>query len=51
MDRRKVIYVALPSEMVEKIDRLRKTEHGEIPRAEFIEMLLKKALEEVKTVE
>jgi len=44
---KKAIYISLPEEMLVKIDRLRKTPKGEIPRAEFIENLLAKALEEV----
>jgi metal-responsive CopG/Arc/MetJ family transcriptional regulator len=45
MDRRKRIYIAIPEEMLEVIDRMRQTPKGEIDRSEFIVALLKEALE------
>jgi metal-responsive CopG/Arc/MetJ family transcriptional regulator len=45
MDGKKVVYIRLDEDLVNKIDELRKTEYGEIDRSEFISRLLKKALE------
>jgi len=45
MDGKRVVYIRLEEELVNKIDELRKTEYGEIDRSEFISRLLKKALE------
>jgi metal-responsive CopG/Arc/MetJ family transcriptional regulator len=41
----KVIYIRLPAELVDKIDRLRQTSKGKLTRQEFLENLIKKALE------
>jgi len=41
----KVIYVRLPTELVDKIDRLRQTPRGTLTRQEFLENLIKKAIE------
>lgn len=41
----KVIYVRLPTELVNKIDRLRQTPRGTLTRQEFLETLIRKALE------
>jgi metal-responsive CopG/Arc/MetJ family transcriptional regulator len=41
----KVIYVRLPTELVDKIDRLRQTPRGTLTRQEFLENLIRKALE------
>jgi len=45
MDGKRVVYIRLEEDLVNKIDELRKTEYGEIDRSEFISRLLKKALE------
>jgi metal-responsive CopG/Arc/MetJ family transcriptional regulator len=45
LDRRKRIYIAIPEDMLEVIDKMRQTPKGEIDRSEFIVALLKEALE------
>jgi metal-responsive CopG/Arc/MetJ family transcriptional regulator len=45
MDGKKVVYIRLEEDLVNKIDELRRTEYGEIDRSEFIARLLRKALE------
>jgi metal-responsive CopG/Arc/MetJ family transcriptional regulator len=45
VDSKKVVYIRLDEDLVNKIDTLRKTEYGEIDRSEFIARILKKALE------
>jgi metal-responsive CopG/Arc/MetJ family transcriptional regulator len=46
----KIIYVKLDEELIEKIDQLRKTPKGEIPRAEFLENLIRKAISELEVL-
>jgi len=49
MDGKRVVYIRLDEDLVNKIDELINTAYGEIDRSEFIARLLKKALElEVK---
>ncbi|MEM4167682.1 MAG: hypothetical protein QXW98_04505 [Candidatus Caldarchaeum sp.] len=44
MARRTAIYVKLDEEVLEMIDKLRRTEFGVIDRSEYISRLLRKAL-------
>jgi metal-responsive CopG/Arc/MetJ family transcriptional regulator len=45
------IYIKLDEELVEEIDRLRRTEVGEIDRSDYIASILKKHIEAVKNVQ
>jgi Ribbon-helix-helix protein, copG family. len=41
-----VIYLKVDRELVRRIDEMRKTPHGEIPRSQMIEAIIRKHLEE-----
>lgn len=45
MDRRRPVYIWLDSDLIEVIDKMRKTEQGEISRSSFINKILRKYLE------
>jgi metal-responsive CopG/Arc/MetJ family transcriptional regulator len=45
---KRAIYIKLDEELVEEIDRMRKTEVGEIDRSDYIANIIKKHLEEVR---
>jgi metal-responsive CopG/Arc/MetJ family transcriptional regulator len=45
---KRAIYIKLDEELVEEIDRLRRTQIGEIDRSDYIANILKKYIDEVK---
>jgi len=46
----KMIYVKIDEELLQKIDQLRKTPKGEIPRAEFLENIIRRAIAEMEVI-
>jgi len=45
MERRKRIYIAIPEDLLEAIDRMRTTPKGTISRSDFITSVLRTALQ------